>query len=259
MLETKRIFSANLQKLCARIGTHSQVARDLRINRQQFARYLNGTTMPRPDLVSRMADYFEVTVSELFNSAETPDITTSTADFGFALGQFDTTPVSETDLPSGMYLLYKQSLEQNGQIIVRIVSIKRENGACIGVMRFGTQHRKALPDIDFSYRPTLTFARTNGFIVAVNIHNIHGALTLCSFNLSTEFNARIKPGLHMVTGRSGSNGPVAGRLVLEAKPRDMSLLAFARKQGVFQQPDVDPAIRPFLDGPMGQTNGIYTL
>ncbi|MFY2824531.1 helix-turn-helix transcriptional regulator [Ruegeria sp. MALMAid1280] len=59
-------FSANLKSLCAEHGSISQICRDIGVNRQQFNRYLNGSSLPSAHNMRRIARHFDLTEAELF-------------------------------------------------------------------------------------------------------------------------------------------------------------------------------------------------
>ncbi|MDA7965453.1 helix-turn-helix transcriptional regulator [Ruegeria sp.] len=63
-------FSANLRSLCAEYGSISQICRDMGLNRQQFNRYLNGTSMPSAHNLRRIARHFDLTEEQLFAPAD---------------------------------------------------------------------------------------------------------------------------------------------------------------------------------------------
>ncbi len=62
-LETN--LARNLQYLCARERSVSEVCRQLGFNRQQFARYLSGTARPSAHNLHRICAYFQVTEAQL--------------------------------------------------------------------------------------------------------------------------------------------------------------------------------------------------
>lgn len=64
----KENFSKTLKTLCKSKGSINQVCIELGVNRQQFAKYLSGSTLPSIYVVQRMADYFEVDSSIFFIS-----------------------------------------------------------------------------------------------------------------------------------------------------------------------------------------------
>ncbi len=59
-------FSNNLRSLCADRGSISQICREIGINRQQFNRYLNGTSMPSAHNLRRIARHFDLNEELLF-------------------------------------------------------------------------------------------------------------------------------------------------------------------------------------------------
>ncbi|WP_293575718.1 helix-turn-helix transcriptional regulator [Phaeobacter sp.] len=60
-------FAANLKSLCAEFGSISQICRDIGINRQQFNRYLNGSSLPSAHNLRRIARHFGLTERQLFS------------------------------------------------------------------------------------------------------------------------------------------------------------------------------------------------
>ncbi len=54
------IFGHNLRSLCAHRASIAAVARDLDINKVQFNRYLTGQSFPKPAVLERICDYFDV-------------------------------------------------------------------------------------------------------------------------------------------------------------------------------------------------------
>ena len=62
-------FSRNLRQLCAEHGSISQICRDIGLNRQQFNRYLNGSSMPSAHNLRRIARHFDMTEAQLFAAA----------------------------------------------------------------------------------------------------------------------------------------------------------------------------------------------
>lgn len=63
-------FSANLRRLCDQQGSITQVCRKMRINRQQFNKYLAGRHMPSTANIKAIADHFGVSPDVLFAPEE---------------------------------------------------------------------------------------------------------------------------------------------------------------------------------------------
>lgn len=69
----KTNFCKTLKVLCETRGSINKVCLELGVNRQQFAKYLSGSTLPSIYAVQRMADYFEVDADVFFVGA-TPSV-----------------------------------------------------------------------------------------------------------------------------------------------------------------------------------------
>jgi hypothetical protein len=59
-------FAENLRTLCRQAPSVAHVCRQLDFNRQQFARYLNGATLPSLHNIRRICDYFGVDDTGMF-------------------------------------------------------------------------------------------------------------------------------------------------------------------------------------------------
>jgi transcriptional regulator with XRE-family HTH domain len=58
-------LAKNLQLLSSRSRSVSELCRELKINRQQFARYMSGEGMPSPYNLRKIADHFQLSATEL--------------------------------------------------------------------------------------------------------------------------------------------------------------------------------------------------
>ena len=61
-------LSANLKRLCSTHRSISEVCREMGINRHQFGRYLNGSSMPSSYTLHKISRYFEIPVDDLLRS-----------------------------------------------------------------------------------------------------------------------------------------------------------------------------------------------
>jgi transcriptional regulator with XRE-family HTH domain len=69
--ERQRDYCANLQFCCDHYRSVSEICRKLNINRQQFNRYLGGTTTPSRHNHKKISDFFGLEDDELFTAHET--------------------------------------------------------------------------------------------------------------------------------------------------------------------------------------------
>ena len=58
--ELRSMFGSNLRSLARTYPSISELSRQLGINRTQFNRYLAGESFPRPDVLARICDFFDV-------------------------------------------------------------------------------------------------------------------------------------------------------------------------------------------------------
>ena len=68
----RKIISANLKRLCEGHASISAVCRELDINRTQFERYLQGTTVPNKKTAKLICDYFGIDEDDLYQDHGAP-------------------------------------------------------------------------------------------------------------------------------------------------------------------------------------------
>ena len=61
---SKTLFAENLRMICSAESSISEVCRQIGINRQQFNKYLNGTTYPSANNFRKICDFFDIRASE---------------------------------------------------------------------------------------------------------------------------------------------------------------------------------------------------
>ena len=71
--ELRSRLGANLRQLSGKAESISALCRDLGINRTQYNRYLAGESFPRPDVLDRICNFFEVDARILLAPVETLD------------------------------------------------------------------------------------------------------------------------------------------------------------------------------------------
>lgn len=129
--ELRSRLGANLRKLSRSATSISALCRELGINRTQFNRYLAGESFPRPDVLHRICDYFDVDARILLEPVE--DITNqktdllnhpAVSDFVGGLAK----PPEESALPSGFYRFSRRSFMQTDRFIQGLVYIFRIDG-----------------------------------------------------------------------------------------------------------------------------------
>lgn len=129
----REVFGNNLRVLVAQAPSVSQVCRDIGVNRTQFNRYLGGESFPRPDVLKKICDHFDVDARILLQPMD--DILDENARASKLLSVADSMLryksmfIDETSLPSGHYLLYRHCYFDQSRISTSLFRVSRtENG-----------------------------------------------------------------------------------------------------------------------------------
>lgn len=126
-------FADRLTELCKTKSSVSAVARDLGINRQQFARYISGESIPRQAINQKIAEYFGVDPGELHSdrpikkskmASLTPESTVRA--MMLLLDAAAVQPITDADLAPGFYWQYKLLLRMSGKVIKSLVMNNEE-------------------------------------------------------------------------------------------------------------------------------------
>lgn len=125
--QLRAMFGANLRKLSDEYRSISALARELRINRTQFNRYLNGESFPRPDVLARICKFFEVDARVLLepvdqiSRGEGPIVSTFLNGFMGEAVQH----VAEQDFPNGFYQFSRRSFVRSAEYVRGLVHVQR--------------------------------------------------------------------------------------------------------------------------------------
>ncbi|APX11257.1 helix-turn-helix domain-containing protein [Tateyamaria omphalii] len=131
--ELRSMFGENLRILAEAYPSISELSRQLGINRTQFNRYLSGESFPRPDVLSRICDFFDVDARVLLepvqNIASGADPLT-----GPFLKEYVGVGVKSVDedmFPTGFYRFSRRSFLEQDQYVTGLVRVFRDNGATV--------------------------------------------------------------------------------------------------------------------------------
>lgn len=130
--ELRSMFGANLRKLAKSYPSISELSRQLGINRTQFNRYLAGESFPRPDVLARMCDFFEVDARVLLEPVDglgKSDNFMNGPELRSYLGTGTTPP--EDMFPTGFYRFSRRSFLNPGRYVIGLVRVWRNrSGNC---------------------------------------------------------------------------------------------------------------------------------
>jgi len=129
--ELRSMFGANLRILAESYPSISELSRQLGINRTQFNRYLSGESFPRPDVLARICEFFDVDARVLLEPVEN---ISGGADplLGLFLRDFlgsGIAAVDDTVFPEGFYRFSRRSFLDQDKFVIGLVRVFRENNA----------------------------------------------------------------------------------------------------------------------------------
>lgn len=241
----QRTFSARLVELCeARKKSISGISADLKINRQQFARYLNQTAIPREATIERIADYFAVHPTCFFSNdalESGPVSTESNTSVNLAFDIMRNArmqPVTPDDLPAGIYTMLKCSFVSSGRLIKTLFQVNYDEGIAHfkaqtyrsnGRGYYAYSKKNITPGSNEVY--TGLFLKTNGKLILINTGTTTSHTTLHVFLQEHQFDFNIKPGVHMTLSSNISSGVRSSILVIRKLRPDESVLNHARTSG----------------------------
>jgi transcriptional regulator with XRE-family HTH domain len=195
-------FANNLRRLTEKKGAIAQVCRDLGMNRQQFNKYLSGTTLPSPQTLRKLADYFGVNQRAMFSPVEAPhqlpgleqlDSRIAKALLGILSGS------THTQFREGCYMIYYPWLGSPKEIMRAVMVVFKVGEQTL----FRRYTRLAAGD---RVRVSGSFSRHEGiiienmgrvFLLAKNMRGA-GELSLQSFGSSTTVSNEIISGLALI-------------------------------------------------------------
>ncbi len=174
--EIRKTFGQNLKLLLIKKNrTIVETCAKIGINRTQFNRYLSGASSPRPEVLKKICDYFDVDARILLE----PLSQQPSWDSGQALARTIANQIKGNNylvddrlLPSGFYRKWLRSHSKPGTVYTALVLIKTDKA---GVKIWKSRARKAIAHFGTS-RPdcSLTgaiFAQRNGFAILKSVTN----------------------------------------------------------------------------------------
>ena len=243
----KAIFAANLKSLSVQKSSVALVCREMKLNRQQFNRYLAAETLPNPRSLKRIAIYFGVSEDRLFESPTARKVSKTREGLPSNFPLFEKTlSESRSTLPAGVYYSYASSRSVPNCFIRSIIIIRQDTNFSI-FTRYGND-RSWPKRSKYVYRERFDgfVSDHNGTISMTGVSRSNGAI-LCHMLMRPLYD----DDLRLFTGLSlaiQSTGPLAYRFLLEFAGERSNPVAMAKRCGLFSNDTdgLDPAIRNFL-------------
>lgn len=220
--ELRGIFGANLRQLARQYPSVAGLCRQLGINRTQFNRYLSGESFPRPDVLHRICNFFDVDarillepVDQIEGSGPSSDLLNHPAVANF-LGN-GSVQVEEEIFPSGFYRFSRPSFVEERKFVVGLVYVFRQDGYCFirGYEPKEAMRQQGLRTDAASREFRGVVLRQEQGVAALIARK--GALT-CSFNFLSHvssYDANFWEGYATRTVRESLSGRRAARMVYE--------------------------------------------
>ncbi|WP_406644953.1 helix-turn-helix transcriptional regulator [Aliisedimentitalea scapharcae] len=249
--ELRNMFGSNLRILARKYPSISDLSRRLGINRTQFNRYLSGESFPRPDVLDRICDFFEMDARILLepvdNLTERGQILTGPILSDFLGRGVNNLP--EDVFPSGFYRFSRRSFVSDELYIVGIVYVFRDsdNAYVRGFEAKEAMRQQGLP-VDVKTREFRGYVtrQEDGVALVISRRN---SMT-CSFNYLAQvasFENNFWVGYVTRTVRESASGTRAARMVYEHLGRDKAgVWEAARTQGFKTEDELMPFHRRLL-------------
>lgn len=243
----KEIFAANLKSLSVQKSSVALVCREMKLNRQQFNRYLAADTLPNPRSLKRIADYFGVSEERLFESPAARKVNKTRDSLPSNFPMFEKTlSDARSILPSGIYYSYTNSRSVPDCFIRGIMIVRQEADFSI-FTRHGND-RSWPKRSKYVYRERFDgfVSDHDGTISMTGISRANDA-SLCHMLMRPLYGSDLR----LLTGLSlaiQSSGPLAIRFLLEYVGEQSNPVALAKKCGLFSNDadGPDPVILNFL-------------
>lgn len=159
-MSVHQFFAENLRRECAQFRTISEVCSAIGINRQQFNKYLAGTSIPNSVTLRRICSFFEISEQSLFINPTKGEFSASDATsgfksiahgpFGFLVGSMKNFDFSTDIMHEGPYYCYFPMPHTPGMLVRSLLYLKSE-GRFMSFVR--------LTSFTFADRLTKSFAK----------------------------------------------------------------------------------------------------
>jgi transcriptional regulator with XRE-family HTH domain len=131
-MDSKAVFAENLRRACSQFPTIKIVCNGTGINRQQFNKYLAGSSIPNSATLEKICAFLDVTQESMFSLSFKPKMETKrkgpSNKFGFLLPQDRDFDTEVPEFPAGNYLFYSPLQKIPGMIARSLLKIRNDHG-----------------------------------------------------------------------------------------------------------------------------------
>lgn len=230
-----RHFADNLRALCTRHGSIAAVCRALGMNRQQFNKYLAGSTLPNGPTLEKLCAFFAVEPASLFHAPKA----TSTAVPLWAglLGAIDR--MQQSTLRPGCYHFYFPWERDAGKCVRAALVVYRKDGATrfARFTKLRVLGRRQRYYLSGRHDGVVLDSENGKFLLALNRKGF-GEMSMVTLGSDMTANRGFMSGLALVMDAGGT--PLALRTTLEYRGDSSLLRRTIAEAGIL--PLSDPSI-----------------
>ena len=241
--QLRNMFGANLRHLAEGYPSVSSLARQLGINRTQFNRYLSGESFPRPDVLARICDFFDVDARVLLEPVDQigPGAGPVMSDFLKDFMGEKVQKVAQDDFPTGFYQFSRRSFVKENEFVRGLIYVLR-HGSDTHIKGYEPKHAMAMQGIP----PAPQAREYRGFVlnvedgVVIVTSRRNGLTASMNFlNRVTSFENNFWVGYAARTTRENSASTRVTRLVYEHLGHDLArVMPIARRAGFCRLDDL---------------------
>lgn len=238
-------FADNLRALCTRHGSIAAVCRALGMNRQQFNKYLSGSTLPNVATLEKICGFFAIESESLFHDPasflkpkqEALPGGLSLPGFGFAANAF--AALQPATLRAGCYHLYSLWPRDEAKCLREALLIQNRGGATVFTRftKFRAVGHRQHYYLSGRHDGVVLESEKARFLLSLNRKGC-GEVSLVSIGAENALSQGFLSGLALVMAPSGS--PQAVRATLQFRGCSDVLRRTIREAGVL--PVDDPSI-----------------
>lgn len=249
--QLRHIFGTNLRQLSTRAHSISQLCRDLGINRTQFNRYLKGEAFPRPDVLHKICQYFDVDARILLEPLDClrdrADKELTSQVLSSFLFDVDALKIAPEAFTTGCYLHHRVSYFVPDQISTTLLKFYHDDSGNLriqGYMPYASGARIGLPQgAKARMFRGLVFRQLVGFAFVVTMDQVP-LMVLGGFEPNYLGNPNFYFGSSVSTQDVIAPSPV---LLQRLEPKLSTLVAARHQLGIRERKIYSPLVRGFFD------------
>lgn len=234
-----RQFADNLRALCTQHGSIAAVCRALGMNRQQFNKYLAGSTLPNGPTLQKICAFFSVEPSTLFHAQDGQNLAPLQAipmlgGFAGMIGK-----MRQSTLRPGCYHFYYPWERDAGKCVRAALFVYRKDGSTLFTRftKFRSLGRRQRYYLSGRHDGVVLDCDNGKFLLAMNRKG-YGEMSMVTLGTETALNRDFMSGLALVM--DGAGMPLALRSTLEYRGASTLLRRIIAEAGVL--PLSDPSI-----------------